>query len=486
MPVKKRKTKSGEWRYRYEFQENNDREIGPWVSKHAIAAKGERDRRNELEEARLNPAPVQKEAESERYTLEQACDEYWEAVQKHNRDAEKCAYKNALVKRLIGADKFIDEIKTATVQKAINARRAEPVENAARQHGIEKRMNDPNAAKVQEKVDRRNAALRAIAAGATPREASNATGADLASCKRYAADMREAIEKGQRAEEWLAYRESLSLRGHKIFGLMKYKPEKPRATSTVNRDIIDHLRPILDYMAEVHELAMPRIAWKRLRLPDRVKVVREYSAEEELAWGAQIAPVEQVFLGTLLTYGARFGEMFFPPDALKGVNTSKPTLELGRYIGRKGKRFVSRKAKGDNVNIHVVKLFPGDARVLASLAGRAAAAGLETIWFDEDPETGILTPITYYAMHGRLTRGAERAGIKPGRIIHGARHHAGTQMMRRTNSLLLARDLLGHSSASTTERYAHVADDDMRAGINAVKAQQPDLAALPSPVLKPS
>lgn len=481
MPVKKRKTKSGEWRFRFDFEEHGERYTGPWVRKSATAAKGERDKRTALESG-----PVQEEAPCERYTLEQACAEYWEAVHQHNRDSEKCAYKNELILRLIGPGKFIDEIKTATVQRAITARRAEPVENVARQAGIDKRMSDPNAPRVQEKINRRNAALRAIAAGATSREASKATGADWASCKRYVADMRAALAEGKSEYEWLAYRESLGLRGHKVWGLMKYKPEKPRSTSTVNRDIIDHLRPILDYMAEVHELAMPRIAWKRLRLPDRVKVVREYSAEEELAWGAQLAPIEQVFLGTLLTYGARFGEMFFPPDALKGVNTPKPTLELGRYIGRKGKRFVSRKAKGDNVNIHVVKLFPGDARVLASLAGRAAAAGLETIWFDEDPVTGDLTPITYYAMHGRLTRGADRAGIKPGRIIHGARHHAGTQMVRRTNSLLLARDLLGHSSASTTERYAHVADDDMRAGIDAVKAQQPDHKGLPAPGLKQS
>jgi integrase len=53
------------------------------------------------------------------------------------------------------------------------------------------------------------------------------------------------------------------------------------------------------------------------------------------------------------------------------------------------------------------------------------------------------------------------AAIAPGRIIHGARHNAGTEAARR-GSLRLAKELLGHAGIKLTMRYAHVLEADPR------------------------
>lgn len=273
------------------------------------------------------------------------------------------------------------------------------------------------------------------------------------------AQVNEAI-KTRRAEPVLnvARERGLAKRGETGAG-------KPRSTATVNRDIIDQLRPILNHAAEIHELALPRIAWKKMRLDDGKEIVREYSPAEISAWASNLAPVEKVFLGIALTYGCRFGELFFPPQALINADGPKPILELGRYKGRSGRMYDSRKDK----TLLRLAILPEHAALLASLVGRASAAGLDVIWFDEAivDERSVLTEITYWGMRGRLLKAAAKAGIEPGRILHGMRHHAGTMILRHSKNLALAQKTLGHKQIKTTGRYAHIDDEDVREGLAA-------------------
>lgn len=464
MPIKKRQDAHGKWSYRYDFNLNKKRYVGRWGPNRGAAQRAETAKRLAVESGTDH-----QKTPGQSLTLKDATDRYWNDVAQHHRSADQIAYKIELLHRLLGADTPIADIRTAQISEAISARRAEPVENAMRDRGVQKRMEQAQPERIANALKQRNAALQLIADGVAPKDVSKRTGYSLSSCKKQAKNLREWIAMGKSAYEWLKHRESLSLTGYKVRSIEeRYQLNKPRATSTVNRDIIDQLRPILNHVAEIHELALPRIAWKRLRLEDNIEVVTEYTSEQIEAWASHLAPVEQIFLGFALTYGPRFGEMFFPPSALQ-ANDAKPTLTLGRYIGRRGKVFESRKAKGKERRLHKLPLLRGDASLLAALAGRAEAAGLSVIWFDED-ERGDLTPISYWGMNARLKRGARKAGISMPRLIHGMRHHAGTQIMRRFKSLSAAQKLLGHRHVSTTTRYAHAADDDVRDGLTAVGA----------------
>ncbi len=53
------------------------------------------------------------------------------------------------------------------------------------------------------------------------------------------------------------------------------------------------------------------------------------------------------------------------------------------------------------------------------------------------PERTLLEPMTYYGLQTRIRSAAKRAGIKLSRVIHGARHHAGTVMLGKTGNLKL-------------------------------------------------
>jgi integrase len=115
-----------------------------------------------------------------------------------------------------------------------------------------------------------------------------------------------------------------------------------------------------------------------------------------------------------------------------------------------------------------------DAREIADRLGRAQAAGLKTVWFEEKvtpawgkrPEKVELVAMTYYGLQARFRSAAKRAGIDMARVIHGARHHAGTVMLGKTGNLKLTQQLLGHADIKSTLRYAHALEADLRAALD--------------------
>jgi integrase len=245
-------------------------------------------------------------------------------------------------------------------------------------------------------------------------------------------------------------------------GLMVKRGPKGSAklptNAVVNRDVIACLRPILrraaSHWTPDGAPALPVIDWRSLRLGEPRELVRVYSAAEISAWRAKCADPERLAFDLLLTYGLRFGELFFDPAAFE---PDGPRLAWSK--GRKG-----------DVP-HTVPLLARHAAAIAARAGRAQAVGLPHIWYVEEldptvrragPASTILRPLTYWELEGRLTRAADRAGVPPGRRIHGLRHHAGTAILRSTGSLKAAQRLLGHASIASTQRYAHVLEDDLR------------------------
>jgi integrase len=224
------------------------------------------------------------------------------------------------------------------------------------------------------------------------------------------------------------------------------------ANATVNRDVIETLRPILR-RAALHWGAqgLPAIDWRELRLKEPAPAVRIYTAAQQAAWRDAAGPVAELAVRLLLTYGPRLGELFFALDAFEA--------EGARLFIHKRKRDVPL----------ALPLLEEDARDIAARVGRARAAGLDHIWFEEDRH-GRLIPITYHGLKGRLTAAADRAGIPGGRRIHGARHHAGSNAVR-AGGLWLGQQLLGHADPKSTQRYAHLREADLRAMLEALPSR---------------
>lgn len=230
-------------------------------------------------------------------------------------------------------------------------------------------------------------------------------------------------------------------------GAKSYLP----SNSTVNRDVIEQLRPILrraatNWGAE----GMPAIPWKDHRLSEPRETVRVYSADEQRAWANECGPTAELALRLIMRYGLRFGELFFPLDAYQP----------------EGPRLVWMKGRKRDIP-HSVPLLKADAKAIQARVGRARAAGLDIIWFDEVEVDGEieLEPLTYYGLQTRLRTASKRGGVGQGRVIHGARHHAGTTIMRATGNVKITQKLLGHADIKSTMRYVHAMEDDVRAAL---------------------
>ncbi len=71
------------------------------------------------------------------------------------------------------------------------------------------------------------------------------------------------------------------------------------------------------------------------------------------------------------------------------------------------------------------------------------------------------------------------AGIPDDFRFHDLRHDAGTSILRETGSLKLAQEALGHRDIKTTQRYAHVMQEQMRAAIESISPDFPLDASVP-------
>lgn len=226
--------------------------------------------------------------------------------------------------------------------------------------------------------------------------------------------------------------------------------------STINRDVIETLRPILfrarsHWASDADRHGLPEIDWRTLRLREPRAQSRLYSAEERSAWVAACPADVRLALELMLTYGLRYGELFFSLDALN-LDPTEPTLTLQK--GRKKDVILFLPLRLDH------------ARQIAALAGRARAAKpqpIDQLWFERHGKK--LVALTYHQVEGRITKAADAAGIAGGRRIHGARHHAGSTLLARTGNLKAVQGLLGHASISSSQRYAHVLAGDLRAAL---------------------
>ena len=215
-------------------------------------------------------------------------------------------------------------------------------------------------------------------------------------------------------------------------------PGRTPAPATVNRDLIDHtLRPLLNRARKVWGAkSLPSIDWRAVRLKEPKGIVREYSQAEIDAWRGGLEPLARLALDLMLTYGLRFGELFFLPADVDGAG-ARLTLR-------------NRKA-GDTLTVPLV---PDHARVLAAMASTRKAS---------EP----VLPFTYWGLHSQIRTAAAKAELGA-RAIHGARHHAATTLLRATGNLKLTQRMLGHASIQSTMRYAHATEADLREAITAM------------------
>jgi len=75
---------------------------------------------------------------------------------------------------------------------------------------------------------------------------------------------------------------------------------------------------------------------------------------------------------------------------------------------------------------------------------------------------GQRVPIVPETLYTAFQRARDRACLK-GIVLHDLRHTAASRVVAKTGSLPAAQAMLGHKKVTTTERYAHMSNDEIRA-----------------------
>lgn len=258
-------------------------------------------------------------------------------------------------------------------------------------------------------------------------------------------------------------RRGQALAKSKAKGAKVYLP----SNSTVNRDMIDSLRPVLNRARKAWGAKLPVIDWAELRMAEPKPKPKEFAGDELALVLAEVQPHWHDMVNFAARYGCRLSELFFSLDDLDVSDLANARVRLR-----------DRKAGDD----HTIPLLPEDAAMLAARSGRAREAKIETVWFREvaskvKGKPPRVVALTYNGASIALRRAMERSGLKASKGMRGAhdlRHHSAMQMLRTTGNLRVAQRLLGHADIKSTLVYAHAVEADVRAGLAALSRNSPE------------
>lgn len=237
-----------------------------------------------------------------------------------------------------------------------------------------------------------------------------------------------------------------------------YRGKLP-SPATINR-FIAAFRAVWRYVDD-EDCRLPKIKWGDMIMFEGKVRVRELSSEAigELRQRLmQEEPWLRLFIDLSRTYGLRFGEMFFRPEAVD-------------FISRK---IVFQKTSRKNHADHKVQLASLHAPEVILRASEAIAAGLDHIWYTKNGDH--LIPLDKEHIARRIRKVFRDCKISDFKI-HDLRHDAATKLLRETGNLALVQQALGHASIQSTLRYAHVSDDDLQSAFEAVSRNSPELVS---------
>jgi integrase len=194
-----------------------------------------------------------------------------------------------------------------------------------------------------------------------------------------------------------------------------------------------------------------KIRWENHLLPEPKERVRELSGDEEAKLIGSVRgdylPLFQFALWT----GMRMSEC---------LRLTWADIDWGNRLIR---------VHGKGGKVATIPLEPDVRDLLFPLQGRHETAVFcyRVARTGNGRVRGQWLPITKHGLKTRWRRDREASGVKDYRW-HDNRHTAATRLLRASGNLRLAQKLLRHSDLTTTAKYAHVTDNDLRQALNIV------------------
>lgn len=235
-----------------------------------------------------------------------------------------------------------------------------------------------------------------------------------------------------------------------------YGKTKVKAVSaaTVNRQIVEPLRRVL-YRAKRTwgvSVSPETIEWKQLLMKEPKERVRELTSDEADRFWNVLRADYKPFAWFLVNRGFRVRSV---------VGMRRSRVDLGR-------RRVCIWVKGDGWTW--VPITAEQAGVLATEMQRTRGEHVWTYAVQKKDRRGARAPITYAGFRRVMRNALKDAAITDLRI-HDLRHDFATKLLRATRNLALVKEALRHKDIASTARYAHVLDEDVEQGMEAMSAK---------------
>lgn len=280
---------------------------------------------------------------------------------------------------------------------------------------------------------------------------------------------------GERVAALISWR-----RGHKIPNRRKpgrkYKTpfiEKLISNGTVNRSTLEPLKKIFNRAENVWESEFKSAEgkstvpdWSEYKLDEPEERVRELRPDELRGHLENLRGDYAPFFAFAREVAPRLRECL--------IRWSQVNWETGK---------IEIKGKGDRtIRITITKRI---AAILRGLEGHHHEWVFTYVAERSRPRMGLAKgsryPITYNGVKSYWKRHRKRAGLTGGAGVeafrfHDFRHDLGTKLLRKTGNLKMVQKALNHRNIKTTTKYAHVLDEDLRAGLESVAD---DRAAIP-------
>lgn len=221
--------------------------------------------------------------------------------------------------------------------------------------------------------------------------------------------------------------------------------------ATVNRTMTEPLRKVLLRARDVWECEIAKIKWASVMLEEPQERVREASVREEAQIMAKLDRGYEVAVQFAFLTGCRRMEIV----ALKKTDIDFFTKQFIVHGKGDKDRVIPMNTTIYNL-LWEIRDTPGKTVFTYSAARNDARKKLVK---------GNLYPITDAGLRTAMRRKTQLAGVENFHF-HDTRHTAATRILRKSN-LKVVKELLGHSSIETTDKYAHAMQEDIRAALEA-------------------
>ena len=241
-------------------------------------------------------------------------------------------------------------------------------------------------------------------------------------------------------------------------------PNKKKPTrvgpATINRTMTEVLRKVLNHVRKTRDAKIGRITWKDHFLPEPQERVREASYEEEAGVMDHLARGYDDAIEFAFSSGCRRMEILsLVWDQVHFHN--REFVVIGK---RDQKRTIPMTQ--DLFDLLVKQQGHHPEYVFTYEAARTRKVRVGDQY--EKRIRGVRYPMTDAGLKTAMQRAVKGAGVKNFRF-HDTRHTMATRTLRDSKNIRIVQKLLGHGRVTTTERYAHVTNDDIRAAMESVE-----------------